>query len=239
MNVVKNGFHLSPWSDPVAAVCGTWSQARRWGKGACGSLEGWTWCAHFRAADQAQTLTLASAVRCSTWTSRPQMPGTASGGRVTGPEVDREILRILDHTHAVQNGGGTYLSYNRLPLWWRVFTPYPGHLIIILGVVVVGECVSSERTVLLLNTQNCPSISCVGYIPSHAEKDNYYTGSCWQKSVYACKLILRTDLIRQREPHTLLLQKRPPSGPSSAGTHWGLQPAEWNNTVSFQTGHTV
>lgn len=103
MNVVINGLRLSPWSDLVAAVCGTWSQARRWGKGACGSLEGWTWCAHFRAADQAQTLTLASAVRCSTWTSRPQMHGTASGGRVTGPEVYREILEILDCTYAVQN----------------------------------------------------------------------------------------------------------------------------------------
>lgn len=79
---------FSPEIDPVDAAYGAWSQAQRWGTEACGSLEGWIWCARSHGADQAQTPTRASAARCSIWTSRLQKHEMAWGGRATAPGED-------------------------------------------------------------------------------------------------------------------------------------------------------
>lgn len=97
--------------------------------------------------------------------------------------------------------------------------------------MVVGERVSGERPILLLHPQHRPSISGIGYKPAEAEDGQTLiskgpvTQPCNTRvCVCVCSFILLTSLTHQREPHRLLLQKRPLSAPSSAGKHSGLPP---------------
>lgn len=62
-----------------------------------------------------------------------------------------------------------YLTYDRLLLRRRVLATNSGDFVFILSVMVIGECVSGERAVLLLHPQHRPGVSRVSYKPSKAE----------------------------------------------------------------------
>ena len=52
-----------------------------------------------------------------------------------------------------------------------------GHLVLILGIVVVGERVSAERAVLLLDPQHRPAVARVRYIPTQPQSEDSDTQS--------------------------------------------------------------